>query len=151
MSVGPLNVLDAVAARLAGLGLTLAGAVVPVSVAKQPHQQEGQTQATQLTVCAAPRARESRRWTYLHQREDFGVLVVLWTPGNRDRTANFADLSAIEAAVNDAFDSKPADLMGLDGLRDCKADTNVFLDRGAYLQGWDASVTLVTVSIVRVR
>jgi len=145
------DVLEAVAARLQGAGLSLAGTPVEARKSKQPHQEEGESRDVQFTVCAKPQPKDVRRFTSLHDLHTYRLQVVLWSPGNRERLANLPDLAALEDAVQTLFDRRPDDLMGLDGVRDVKAATSVFLDLPAYLQGWDASATEVSVEIVRDR
>ena len=145
-------VLDACVTRLEALGLAVGGVVVPVSKAKQPHQEQGQTPLTQFTVCPKqPSPRPSVKLDNVHDLDSFCVQLVLWTPGDRSRTTNLGDLAAIEKAVFEAFDDRPPDDLGLADVLDVRADTATYLDRAAYLQGWDASATDVTVEIVRVR
>jgi hypothetical protein len=145
------TVLDAVASRVESLNLSLGGNAIPVAKGKHPRQGEGEGANTQVMVCPARDPRAQRRFTSRHDLETYRVRVALWTPGNHDNTANLTELAAIEDQIQQALDHKPADLLGLDDLRDVRADTALFLDRPAFLDGWDALVTDVELDIVRER
>lgn len=150
MSADVDDVLDAIIDRLTAAGLTLAAAPVPVRKGKRPHQEEGESYPTQYTVCPAQPPKEPvRRFSNRHDLHVYRAQVVFWTPGNQTRTENLPELAALEDAAQQLFDRRPADLLGLDGVRDVRASAGVFLDQGAYLQGWDVIATDVSVEIVR--
>ena len=121
------DVLQAVEARLSALGLAWGGSPIPVSRGKVPRQGEGESAATQFMVSAATRPKDVRRFTNLHDLHTYEVRIAFWTPGNRDNETNLDALSAAEDAVARAFSRKPADLMGLDGLRDVSCRTAAFV------------------------
>lgn len=145
------DVLNAVVTRVAALALEFNEAAVPVGKRKFARQEDGDTAHVQFTVSAAQRPREIKRFTSRHDLITHRAELVFWTPGNGDNRANLSELSRLELAAQQAFNRKPADLLGLDGLRDVRAETGTYLDRGAAMQGWDASLTNITVEVVEER
>jgi hypothetical protein len=144
-------VLDRVVIRLESLDLDLDGTLVPVAKGKQPRQGEGETSNTQILVCPAADPKRARRFTNIHELHTYRLMILLWTPGNFDNTALMTELAELEDTIAQAFDVKPADLMGLDDLRDVRSDTDGFIPRGPFVQGWDVLALAVEVDIVRER
>ena len=147
------DVQDAVAAAVQALGLAFGSppAAIPVVKGKQPRQQTGTSANVQITVSAAQRPREVKRFTSLHDLHTFRLQVVGWTPGNADNTSNSVANAAIEDALRQAFNKKPVDLLGIDDLRDVRAQTATYLDRSAFVKGWDVQGIDVEIDVVRAR
>lgn len=144
-------VVNSVLDRAQALGLFIGGNAVPVAKGKQPRQQEGESANTQVTVHPAQRPHDFRRLDTASDLHTYRVVVTAWTPGNQDNSANAADYSAVADAVVTTLDHKPSELAGLDGLFDVTARTGQYVDRGAFVKGWDTVQVLVEVEIVRAR
>lgn len=144
-------VVDSVAARVQALALTLAGRAVPVVKGKQPRFEQGATPNTQITVHPSQRPHGWRQLDTQSDLHSYHVTVAVWTPGNQDNTKNAAGYSAIDDAVVTTLDHAPSELAGLAGLYDVQAETGQYLDRGAFVKGWDVQQVLVNVEIVRAR
>lgn len=146
------EVTNSVLARVQALGLSIAGNAVPVAKGKQPRQQAGESANTQITVHPAQRPHAVRQLDTESDLHTYRVTVTAWTPGNADNSANAADYSAVDDAVVTTLDHAPGELAGLgDGLFDVHAETGQYVDRGAYVKGWDTVQVLVEVQIVRAR
>jgi hypothetical protein len=157
------EVCEAVRLRVEALALDRAGTPLPVVRARHPRQEQGAAANSQITVCPARRPHE---WVHFASGgltlHTYRVSVVAWTPGNQDNTPPEgwtpgeqggtpagAAPSAWEDALFLAFEGRPADLMGLDGLRDVRAETASYIDRGAFKRNWETVAVEVTAEIVR--
>src|SRR5262245_59127691 len=109
-----------IAARVATLGLTFETAPVPIKIRKLPRHQEGVAPVTQITVCKSPSPETVRRWGGIYDLWTYRHRVVVEAPNRDDQQANLPTYSGWRDQIAKAFEQKPADLMGLDNLRDCK-------------------------------
>lgn len=141
------------------LSLALGATALPVVRGRQPKQEEGKSANAQITLHALPRTpHDTTRWNNKNDLHKIRARVVLWTPGNIDggssaltAAATTAQHSAWEIALVNALDHKPANLLGIDGMRDLKASVPTYLDRGAFGKGWDVQVVEVEAQVVRAR
>jgi hypothetical protein len=145
------DILNAVVTKVQALGLTFGGNPIPVEKGKQPRHAEGETANTQIFVHMAADPKRPRRFTSLHDLQTFRIRVAFWTPGNFDNTANLAALASIEDSLATALERKPADLLGLDDVRDVSSDSQFFVPKEPFLKGWDVIALDVEIEIVRER
>lgn len=145
------DVLTAIVTRVEALALTFNAAAVPVGKRKHPRQEDGDTRHTQFTVSEAQRSHESRRFDSVSDLHTYRAELVFWTPSNGDNRGNIPALAALEDAPRMALNTKPADLAGIDGVFDVRAESGTFLNRAAFMAGWDAQLTNVEVEVVKAR
>ena len=145
------DVLNAVAARVGTLNLSLAGVAVPVVVRKIPTHQAGVDPGTRITVCKSPVAEAIKRIGGIYDLTTWRVRVVVESPNRDDQVKNLDVYSGWRDQLMTAFAQKPTDLMGLDNLQDLRAAPAEFLEAEKIAEGWDHQAVDVLVGIVRAR
>jgi len=143
-------VLDAIVTRAQGLGLLADGAPVPIVKRKQPKRRQDDPPLL-IVVCPSQRPDEIRRWTNIHDRFLYFSTVAVIGRNRDDQLTSLPEHTALRDALKDAFKVKPADLMGLDNLRDVRATGGRLFDRALAKAGYDFQSVEVTVDIVEDR
>jgi hypothetical protein len=142
------QVLDAIVTRAAGLGLLADGNPVPIVKRKLPKRRQDDPPVMIVVCPSAERRDEIRRYTNRHDRFLYFSTLAVIGRNKDDHLTALPEHTAIRDALKDAFKVKPADLMGLDDLRDVRSAGGRLFDRALSRAGYDFQTVEVTVDIV---
>jgi hypothetical protein len=123
---------------------------VPIVKRKLPKRRQADPDLF-IVVCPSLRPDEIRRWTNRHDRFLYFSTLAVIGRNKDDALTTLPEHTALRDALKDAFKAKPADLMGLDNLRDVRAAPGRLFDRALAKAGYDFQSVEVTVDIVQDR